>query len=231
MYRSDMLQNGYVIIKNMFSQEQLSKCKFDIHKYHLKNLDLIKTYKCGTSITNFVDIPELINVSMLKDDKKLIEVLDDIFGDKNYRYCNHNDIGVNRVMGWHKDKLNDKYTAYELQNIWKPYKEEIHEIYKVLIYLQDTKNESSPKLIKKSHKNMGFNERTIDQDKNLIIPEINIGDVLIFDTRLTHKGIDIEPQDEVRMLVSFAFGKNNIFTDNFEKGTIIRQNNNDMRKP
>lgn len=123
-----MLQNGYIIIKNLFSKEQLSKCKFDIHKYHLNHLDLIKKYKYGTSITNFVDIPELINVSMLKDDKKLIEVLDNIFGDKNYRYCSHNDVGVNRVMGWHKDKLNDKYAVYELQNIWKPYKEEIHEI-------------------------------------------------------------------------------------------------------
>ena len=27
-----------------------------------------------------------------------------------------------------------------------------------------------------------------------------------------------------RILVSFGFGKNNIFTDNFEKGTIKRQN-------
>ena len=27
-----------------------------------------------------------------------------------------------------------------------------------------------------------------------------------------------------RILVSFGFGKNNIFTDNFEKGTINRQN-------
>ena len=27
-----------------------------------------------------------------------------------------------------------------------------------------------------------------------------------------------------RILVSFGFGKNNIFTDNFEKGTVLRQN-------
>lgn len=29
---------------------------------------------------------------------------------------------------------------------------------------------------------------------------------------------------ENRILVSFGFGKNNIFTDNFEKGTIERKN-------
>lgn len=230
MYRNDMLQNGYVIVKNLFREKQLLRCKFDILKYHLNHLHHIKKYAYGTSITNFVDIPELVNVSTLKDDVNLHEVLHSIFEDDNYRYCNHNDIGVNRVMGWHKDKLNDKYAVYELQNIWKPYKAEVHEIYKVLIYLQDTKNESSPKLIRKSHKNMGFNERTLDQDKNIFIPELNIGDVLIFDTRLTHKGLDKELEDQVRILVSFAFGKNNIFTDNFEKGTIIRQNKNDMRK-
>jgi hypothetical protein len=27
-----------------------------------------------------------------------------------------------------------------------------------------------------------------------------------------------------RILVSFGFGKNNIFTDEFEKGTVLRQN-------
>ena len=33
-----------------------------------------------------------------------------------------------------------------------------------------------------------------------------------------------EQCNQQRILVSFGFGKNNIFTDNFEKGTIQRQN-------
>ena len=33
-----------------------------------------------------------------------------------------------------------------------------------------------------------------------------------------------------RILVSFGFGKNNIFTDNFEKGTVARQNEQNSLK-
>ena len=74
---------------------------------------------------------------------------------------------------------------------------------------------------------MGFNERTLHNDKNLFVPNLNVGDILIIDTRLTHRGLIKEPIDTKRILVSFAFGKNNVFTDNFEKGTITRQNKYD----
>ena len=50
-----------------------------------------------------------------------------------------------------------------------------------------------------------------------------IGDVIIFDQRITHCGAHSHV-NEPRILVSFGFGENNIFTDNFEMGTIKRQN-------
>ena len=34
---------------------------------------------------------------------------------------------------------------------------------------------------------------------------------------------------EKRILVSFGFGKNNIFTENFEKGTMQRQNDHNNK--
>ena len=49
------------------------------------------------------------------------------------------------------------------------------------------------------------------------------GDVDIFDQRITHRGMNKQCNDK-RILVSFGFGKNNIFTDEFETGTIKRQN-------
>lgn len=48
-------------------------------------------------------------------------MLKDIFSDDNYRFCGQNDIGVNRIVGWHKDKLNNKYASYESTDIWAPY--------------------------------------------------------------------------------------------------------------
>jgi hypothetical protein len=54
-----------------------------------------------------------------------------------------------------------------------------------------------------------------------------IGDVLIFDQRITHRGMEKYPPNRFnnpRILVSFGFGENNnLFTDNFEQGTFKRQ--------
>lgn len=49
------------------------------------------------------------------------------------------------------------------------------------------------------------------------------GDVVIFDQRINHRGMAKQCPDN-RILVSFGFGRNNVFTDEFEKGTIQRQN-------
>ena len=71
--------------------------------------------------------------------------------------------------------------------------------------------------VMKSHLNP-----TIDNQGYIQLnPEL--GDVIIFDQRATHKGTETQVQYP-RLLVAFGFGKNNIFTDNFEKATIIRQN-------
>ena len=72
-------------------------------------------------------------------------------------------------------------------------------------------------IVPKSHLNPKIDPKGYIQLK----PEI--GDVVIFDQRITHRGMSKQVQYP-RILISFGFGKNNIFTDNFEKGTIIRQN-------
>ena len=51
----------------------------------------------------------------------------------------------------------------------------------------------------------------------------NIGDVIIFDQRITHRGQEHQNNLNDRILISIGFGKNNIFTKEFEEGTIRRQ--------
>jgi hypothetical protein len=54
----------------------------------------------------------------------------------NYRFCSHNDIGINRIVGYHKDKLNGIYAKYEKHNIWKKAENGSEfKIVKVLVYL------------------------------------------------------------------------------------------------
>ena len=54
-----------------------------------------------------------------------------------------------------------------------------------------------------------------------------LGDVVIFDQRITHRGATSARRN--RVLVTFGFGKNNIFTDQFEKGTRVRQEDQKRR--
>lgn len=221
-YREKIKKYGFIVLENIFTKEKLINCKDKIIDYVNKN-KCIKNCE-GLTIPDFIKIPELIDTANLKNNFKLNKILEDILS-KNYRFCQHNDIGINRQVGWHKDKLNGHYEQYETIDIWTKYQEEEHEIVKVLIYLEDHSNDDNAlKVVPKSHL-----EREIITDKFIQLKP-KLGDIVIFDQRITHRGAE-SVYDDNRILISFGFGKNNIFTDNFEKGTIIRQNDqNKYRK-
>ena len=214
--RSKIQKDGFVILKNIFTESEIKECRDEI----LSFIDKHKGFKSsgGISIPNFIQHVNLSKTSQLKDDKNIQDALIDIFGTTNYRFCSHNDIGINRIVGWHKDRLNNEYRKYESVDIWDEHKGEQHEIFKVLIYLQNHQdNNDGLKIVHGSHLN-----RNIETKKNIHLKP-GLGDVIIFDQRITHRGMEKQVKQK-RILVSFGFGKNNIFTDNFEKGTVIRQN-------
>jgi len=213
---SKIQKDGFVILKNIFTESEINDCRDEI----LSFIDKHNVFKSsgGISIPNFIQHENLCKTSQLKDDKNIQDALIDIFGTTNYRFCSHNDIGINRIVGWHKDRLNNEYRKYESVDIWKKYKGDQHEIFKVLIYLQNHQdNKDGLKIVPGSHLNS-----SIETKKNIQLKP-GLGDVIIFDQRITHRGMEKQVKQK-RILVSFGFGKNNIFTDNFEKGTVIRQN-------
>jgi len=209
-------KEGYIIIKNIFTREELAKCNKEIINY-IKTKKTLKN-SGGITIPDFIKRKELKQTAELKNNKKIHDTLQDIFRGDDYRFCSYNDIGINRVVGWHKDKLNGEVSKYETVNIWSENKGEKHEIVKVLIYLESHDNNNDGlKLVPRSH----LTAKITSQGFIQLNPQV--GDVIIFDQRITHRGMEKQVKYP-RILVSFGFGKNNIFTDNFEKGTIIRQN-------
>lgn len=209
-------KNGFIILENVFSKDEISVFKNEV-KTFINDHKTIRNAG-GITIPDFIRYKEFENTSKIKDNNKIHETLKKIFKENNYRFCVHNDIGINRIVGWHKDKLNGKYGKYESVDIWSEQNGEKHEIVKVLIYLQDHSNDNDAlKIVPKSHLLKNINTKEFIQLKP------KIGDVLIFDQRITHRGMAKQVKGE-RILVAFGFGKNNIFTDNFEKGTIQRQN-------
>ena len=217
MNKQKLLNEGYFVMKNVFSADE-------IKHFHDVIMEYIKTNKkiynsSGITIPDFIKQPDLQDVTQIKDNSEINESLKDLF-DGDYRFCGHNDIGINRIVGWHKDKLNGEYAKYETQDIWSEMNGEKHEIVKVLIYLQDhSNNNDCLKIIPGSH----LKKKKQIEPYNVVQLTPSIGDVIIFDQRITHRGMEHQVTHP-RILVSFGFGKNNIFTDNFEKGTLLRQN-------
>ena len=215
MYKEELQTKGFFIVKNVFSNSEIQEFKNIIMNY-------IKTNKCiinakGITIPDFIKCSKLEKIAEIKNNKKINDILSEIF-DNNYRFCSHNDIGINRIVGWHKDKLNGEHAKYETCDIWNEVDGEKHEIVKVLLYIEDHSNYNQGlKVIPGSHLERKINIKNVHQ----LNPAI--GDIIIFDQRITHRGTDRHIPHQ-RILVSFGFGKNNIFTDNFEKGTVKRQN-------
>jgi len=211
-------KDGYIICEDIFTCEELDASAKEIRTYCKENPSKIFRAE-GISIPDFLGSHVLPITHKFKDSVKVHKVLEKIFGgSENYRFCGHNDIGVNRVVGWHKDKLNGDVEKYQVHNIWEPHEGEKHEIVKVLTYLEDHTNDNDGlKVVPGSHIKSDVN------GSGAIQLRPKKGDVIIFDQRITHRGQERQSKDS-RILVSMGFGKNNIFTDEFEKGTMVRQN-------
>ena len=215
--RDLFIRDGYLLCKWIFFEKEIEECREEILDYIKNKNELISLG--GISIVDFVGRNILPKTNKLMNNKKLTDLLCKIFDGDNYRFCNHNDIGINRNVGWHKDKLNNEYEKYETIPIWTTYQGDKHEIVKVLIYMQDHGNDNNGlKIAPGTHMNPNIT------GNGWIQLRPRIGDIIIFDQRIDHCGMS-QQVSIPRILVSFGFGKNNVFTDNFEKGTIARQNN------
>jgi len=217
---------GYVVVEDVFSKEEIEEFNEEVNTFVEENPTMQNAG--GISIPNFIIRENYFEkTKLMKDNEKLHTVLKKVFTGDNYRFCSHNDIGINRIVGWHKDKLNGEYAKYELDDIWNVKDGEKHEIVKVLTYLEDhSNNNDGLKIVPGSHTVREINA------SGWIQLNPKVGDIIIFDQRITHRGMERQVPGS-RILVSFGFGKNNIFTDNFEKGTQIRQqqqNNNSNQK-
>ena len=216
-------ENGYLLVRGMFTPEEIMQFRKQVISF--VNADKEQLYwsmnSGGITIPDFIKQESLASVGNIRNNGRLHTVLKTIFKGTDYRFCQHNDIGIDRLVGLHKDRLNGEYRKYETVDIWGVSDSgEKHEIFKVLVYLQDNDESNCLVVYPGSHKNRDHPDPRSSRPVKL---KTKIGDVIVFDQRLSHCGITTKTSSINRILVSFGFGKNNIFTDNFEKGTILRQ--------
>jgi hypothetical protein len=227
IFSSENLQNlkekGYIIIKKFYNIQDIIKMrKIILHNMKIKKNMLILGDNSGSKPDFLRDssFKTLIPLLRLND---IHNIMKNIFNTP-FHLCFHNDIGLNRIVNWHKDTLNNQYKHYQKTDIWSQFNGEKHEIYKFLIYLEDHSFDNNGLcLIEGSHLEPTIKVDNIDNNRLKYIHN-RIGDIVIFDQRITHRGQQNNIGRIDRILISLGFGKNNIFTKEFEEGTIKRQN-------
>ena len=100
----------------------------------------------GVTMPDFVARPQLASLRRLLVEPPVISALTAVFRDQRFRFCGHSDVGIDRLVPWHKDKLNGAYAKYQTLPIWLGTQADIadlasptgdgHKILKAAFYLQ-----------------------------------------------------------------------------------------------
>ncbi len=227
---SQFHREGYMVVEDVLPHELLDAWRHRILKLqpnestHFKPWWVPSAADPGVTIPNFMGRPSFHFMHDLPSSPPLLRVLRAVFGGARFRYCSHNDIGIDRIVGWHKDVLNDQYKKYQSLPLWQADPPDGgHFIVKALIYLEDhAHDDDALVLVPGSHRTPSMST------EGAITLHPKKGSVIVFEQRATHRGRYWTPSrllhnEPSRILVSLGFGRDNVFTDQFEKGTRQRQ--------
>ncbi|MDD1427161.1 phytanoyl-CoA dioxygenase family protein [Dolichospermum sp. ST_sed9] len=241
--KTNLSKDGFILIRGVLTEDEVTNLRKTLEAYFLhRGVQIFG----GLSQPNAaVLIPEL---DWVFSHPKIIDALKNLVENEKLMFTSHCDIHSGIVAGWHKDdgtssgKSNLGYfdcLTYDVEDC---------QVYKVAIYLQDhTNNLAGLKVKPGSHK---IASTEVGEEVYL---KTRVGDVIIFDVRLTHSGqSDILPIPWLRkpltlirklfgssldqpiksayelffgtkMSIFFTFGYSNNWTVAFAKNNMKRQ--------
>lgn len=176
--KQKLLNDGYIIGKEIISAKTISF--LEKHAKLHKNHSGIHKHSGVRQPHAFRKAPFTIEIF---NEKKLINLISEIFATSDWYITNHADLHSNALSGWHKDDGmtygNGGYFGEELYYLENP------NVFKVAVYFQDHRDfEDGLTIVPGSHRESAVHDST---QRDLHI-ETNVGDVLIFDPRLSHTG-------------------------------------------
>jgi len=216
MKNSELLRkNGYVIVQNVFSSQQVSQLRSDIIQYFSNGGGFANAG--GRAKPDWIKDPKCKSLMWILNYDPLKRILTEFIGE-NYEFLHHNDIHINRVVGYHKDRLSGAGAKFEKLNPWQTINGETQQIYKVNIYLQDHSNDEHALKVKEG---THLTEKDSPNTKTISINP-GLGDIVLFDQRITHRGQE-RHYGKPRILISLGYGVPNKFSQQFKIGTQARQ--------
>ena len=213
--------HGFVIVPGAFSEAHIDR----LHRQVVRRHPFGMAQTSGIALVGLTERSGFDFVRELIRSHAIRSIADAVFADvpEGYRNCGPNGIGVNRIVGWHKDRLNGQYLRHQKTPLWGKGSETQggHRIYKIGIYLDEySSSDGALRVVPGSHLTGSYDTH------EAIWLHPRKGDVLVWEQRITHRGMDKAMQHATRgrnrTLVQLGFGRNNIFTDEFERGTLER---------
>ena len=183
----------------------------------------------GVTMPDFVARPQLAFLRQLLEEPAVLSALASVFRGQRFRFCGHSDVGVDRLVPWHKDRLNGAYAKYQQLPIWRGTEADAadlaspsgvgHKILKAAFYLQSHEaDDAGLTVVPGSHLAPTIATAGACQ----LHPRK--GAVVLFDQRITHRGVPAQSGPaKGRVLVTLGFGRDNAHTREFEAGTVARQ--------
>lgn len=206
--------NGFVVIPNVYTAQEIDRMRA-VSLNYFQNGGGFKN-SGGHAKPDWIKEDSLNELLNIFDMKKIEKIVSGYVGE-NVSFIGHNDLHLNRSVGWHKDQLNGEARKFQIHSPWEIIKDQVMKIYKVNFYLQDhSKNNDGLAVRVGSHKSPEMNQGIIKQIFS------KSGDIVLFDQRITHRAKWSGGYD--RLLICVGFGVKNIFFDEFKKGTQYRQN-------
>lgn len=233
--KEQLKTKGFVILKNIYTQEEVSNLRDILSNYFKKYGDKIQEGKAQPNA--LLHVPELKKYIF---NNKIIGALKELLDEEELMFTFHSDIHKSLKSGWHKDDGTSRGLGYFGEHT---YNYDDCQVIKIGVYLQNHDNNKGGLTVKLgSHrrKELFFGE-------NEYVPT-KTGDVVAFDVRINHAGqikptpyfflnkviskFNINPElakkvsDKLfgeRYALFFTYGKNNRFTEAFAKGNMLRQ--------
>lgn len=206
--------DGYIVIHDVFSREEISKMRESCLRYFSNDGGFNNSG--GMAKPDWIKEASLKEVLDIYESKNIGGIISKLVGE-SVEFIGHNDLHLNRSVGWHKDQLNGEARRFQINSPWETVGGESMKIFKANLYLQSHSENSDGLTVRKgSHK--------YPEMLKGIVKQINPkeGDLVLFDQRISHRANWSGGYD--RLLICMGFGVNNCFFEQFKKGTEFRQN-------
>ena len=233
---SHLFNDGYVVIKNLLSDKEISKLKsvFANKKYLDSFINETNNNSYGLPNASHT----IKEISDLVANPKLIEIMKLAFVNQPFCFTSHSDLLLNVVSPWHKDDGKGSY----FEGFPDYIKSDSCKVYKVGIYLHDCSKSGGLSVKPGSHLS-GYKLFGLDYNSSHdeLYLNSNLGDIIIFDVRITHKGDSLSSSsfierikrklgffkdkilDYERQSIFFSYGLDNKYSKVFADKNMERQ--------